>query len=89
MRGQLDEHENKTCIQATVLCTAADLKCPWMGTREELDEHKRQCKFGPLRSALEEIFNEHSELKERIKDLFTQIYELMNINTMENIDIRL
>ncbi|CAF0988899.1 unnamed protein product [Rotaria sordida] len=77
-RGQLDEHKNKECLKATVLCQAADIKCSWVGTRESLKEHLNECKFEPLRSALEEIFNEHDQLKNRINIFEIQTNELMN-----------
>lgn len=75
LRGQLDKHKNEACTQATVLCTAADIKCPWIGARQELGEHLDQCKYEPLRSALEEMFNELAELKTRILNLETQLNE--------------
>ncbi|CAF2996991.1 unnamed protein product [Rotaria sp. Silwood2] len=77
-RGRFNEHKNKECLKASTLCEAADIKCPWIGTREDLDQHLKECKFEPLRPALEEIFNEHDQLKNLIKILETQINELMN-----------
>jgi hypothetical protein len=79
-RGQLDKHKSESCIQATVLCPAADIKCHWIGTRQELDEHLDQCNFQPLRSAFNDIFDEHHEFKNRIFNLQTQIDVLMNEN---------
>ncbi|CAF3424979.1 unnamed protein product [Rotaria sp. Silwood1] len=83
LRGQFDEHKNNECPKVTALCQAADIKCPWVGIRENLEEHLNECKFEPLRPALEEIFNEHNELKNRIKTLETQINELRNKKNLE------
>jgi len=68
-RGQLAQHERETCSQANVSCSAADIKCPWRGTRATLDEHEKVCVFEPLRSALKELIDENEKLKERVKKL--------------------
>ncbi len=86
-RGQLREHENQTCTQAPVLCRASEIKCSWMGTREKLNDHLEQCKFEQIRPALESIFDEHSELQDRIQHLQTQIDELMNVKMLDKINI--
>jgi len=85
-RGVLGEHENQVCTQALVLCGASDYKCTWLGTRIELNEHSAQCKFQKIRPALEHIFHEHDQLKERIQNLETQIDEIMNTRMINKID---
>ncbi len=85
-RGELEEHVNKFCTQATVLCDAHHLKCSWMGARDELDEHMDECKFEPLRPALEFIFIENAELKKRLDDLEAEINQLLTIKNMNNIN---
>lgn len=81
-RGQLEEHKNQSCPKATVLCTAADIKCNWMGTREELDQHADGCRFQPLRSAFQSLFDEQNELKTRLD----QLEDLLNISKTDSND---
>jgi hypothetical protein len=88
-RGQLGEHENQSCRQASVLCRASLCKCPWVGPREELEKHCEECKFEQIRPALEHIFNENAELKDRIQYLETQLDELKNTKMFEKLDINL
>lgn len=83
-RGLLEEHENTSCTQATVQCDAVDIKCTWMGARDELDEHLEECKFEPLRSALGFLFAENAQLKSRLEKLETEVTELMTVKGMEN-----
>lgn len=87
MRGQLEEHENRACMQATVLCTAADLKCPWVGARDELDDHIEQCKFEPLRSALGSVFVDHDQFKSRLENIEREYNELAATRQMGMIDL--
>ncbi|CAF3403631.1 unnamed protein product [Rotaria socialis] len=75
-RGKFNEHKLKHCLKASTLCQAADLKCPWMGTRENLEIHLQECKLEPLRPILEEIFHEHDQVKLRIKNLSEQVKQL-------------
>jgi hypothetical protein len=77
-RGQLEEHEKNACAQGSVLCTAADISCSWVGIREALNKHTATCRYEPLRPAFAEIFNEHAELRARIKKIETQFNELIN-----------
>ena len=85
-RGQLDEHEDRACMQATVLCTAADLKCPWVGPRDELDDHLEICKFEPLRSALGSVFIEHDQFKSRLETIEREYNELATTRMMQTVD---
>lgn len=87
LRGQLEEHENKACMQATVLCRAADLKCPWVGPREELDDHAQMCKFEPLRSALGSIFADHDQVKSRFEKLQQEYTELASSRMINQLDL--
>ena len=55
--GGLDQHEQKACGQTIASCKAADIKCPWIGSREQLSEPMISCVFEPLRSALAKLIN--------------------------------
>lgn len=68
-RGQLKQHDEHVCLKANVLCTAADIKCQWVGPRENLTEHQSTCQFEPLRPIFEHLFTEQAELRLRIQQL--------------------
>ena len=68
-RDALDKHQQTVCPQAVISCKAADIKCPWKGRREQLDQHFAGCVFQPLRPALAEIITENRELREKIEQL--------------------
>lgn len=72
-RGKFIEHISTICPKAQVQCTAADVKCPWVGAREELDDHYEHCRFESLRPVLAEIMYEQSTLRRRIEALEVQL----------------
>ncbi|CAF1370396.1 unnamed protein product [Adineta ricciae] len=76
-RRDFHEHIEKTCPKVHVSCSAADIKCPWKGTRDQLANHESKCTFEPLRSTLSELINENQQLKERINDQHDTIVQLM------------
>ncbi|CAF2146872.1 unnamed protein product [Rotaria magnacalcarata] len=87
-RGEFNEHKRKHCLKSSTLCLAADLKCPWMGTRENLETHLQECKFEPLRPMLKEIFREHDQVKTRINNLDKQVNQLTS-NPVEEMSLLL
>lgn len=83
IRGNFKDHIEKTCPKANVTCRAADIKCPWMGTREELLGHMNTCVFEPLRPVLTVLIAENRQLKsevqlhtEEIRKLVLKVREL-------------
>lgn len=74
--GNFLDHINKVCPKATVQCKAADIKCPWRGTRGELDNHMSVCIFEPLRPVLATLIAENRQLMEQIDNHDNQIKEL-------------
>ena len=52
-RKDFEEHIRSTCPKAAVLCTAAELRCPWSGLRDQLDQHLTICRFNAARDILE------------------------------------
>lgn len=86
-RGKLEEHENTACMQATVSCHAADLKCPWVGPRDEIDDHLEHCKFEPLRSALGSMFADHDQVKSRLENLEREIEDLVSSRMVNQLEI--
>jgi hypothetical protein len=72
-RGNFSEHTNKACSKVHVLCPSADIKCPWKGPRDQLDNHVATCVFQPFRSIYSELIAENRQLKEQVKQMDTQL----------------
>ena len=66
-RSNFVDHINKYCLKATVACQAEDIKCPWKGLREELNEHISKCIFEPLRPILSVLVEENRKLSDEVK----------------------
>ncbi|CAF1406117.1 unnamed protein product [Adineta ricciae] len=49
-----------------ILCTSADMKCPWEGQRDQLDGHLSKCAFDALRYIITPLMTENEQLKELI-----------------------
>jgi hypothetical protein len=66
-RGNFHDHITKVCPKAVVECQAADIKCPWKGKREELDNHVSTCIFEPLRPVLGSLITENRQLTDQVQ----------------------
>jgi hypothetical protein len=75
-RGNFSDYINKFCPKATVECEAADIKCPWKGLREELQNHVSTCVFEPLRPVLATLIAENQQLINQVKKHDKEIKEL-------------
>ncbi len=75
-RGNFVDHINKFCPKATVQCQAADIKCPWKGTRDELDSHISTCIFEPLRPVLASLIAENRQLIDQVQKHDNEIKKL-------------
>jgi hypothetical protein len=71
-RGTFDKHATKACPKATVLCTAADIKCPWAGSSDQLKQHIISCAYEQIRPILTEIIQDNRQLKEKIQQMSEQ-----------------
>lgn len=74
-RGNFEDHIRKVCPTANVFCPSRDIKCPWVGTRDLLDNHLTTCAFKQCRPAIEPIIRENQELKEQVRQQTTRIKE--------------
>jgi FtsZ-binding cell division protein ZapB len=79
-RGHFHDHKTKMCPKVDVLCRSSDLKCPWIGPRDQLDKHLNSCIFNLLRPLITELQNNNQRLTSRINQQETQIGELQNEN---------
>ena len=78
-RGDVEKHQQNTCRRAIVSCQASDIKCPWRGAREKLDDHMDHCVFQPLRPALSELITQNKHLKEQLNKLETSVQQLRGV----------
>jgi hypothetical protein len=90
-RGTFDRHAAKLCPKATVSCSAADLKCPWIGSSDQLKHHAMVCAYEQIRPILMEIIQENHQLKEQIQHTSEQCLKnhLLNIKELEETNQRL
>jgi hypothetical protein len=80
------ENHSLVCIAVEVACTAADLQCPWTGTRRELAIHSNRCTYIKQRivlmrvATLEEVNRElqasNRELQALARDLQARVAKL-------------
>ncbi|CAF0880506.1 unnamed protein product [Rotaria sordida] len=89
-RGNFVDHINKVCPKSVVQCKAADIKCPWEGPRNELQNHITTCIFEPLRPVLASLIAESRQLidhvqqhDKEIKELTQKMYQLQKPATNE------
>lgn len=75
-RGNFAEHLSRFCPKAIVTCTASDVKCPWSGTRDELENHLVTCNYERLRSVLGEIITINKKFEEQIQTLTNHVQTL-------------
>jgi hypothetical protein len=68
-RGNFSDHTSKVCSKVHVPCPSADIKCPWTGSRDELNNHIATCVFQPFRSILTELMTKNQQLEEQINQL--------------------
>ncbi len=68
-RGAYEKHVVKLCPKATVGCSAADLKCSWIGSSDQLKQHIMVCPYEQIRPILIEIVQENRQLKEQIQQM--------------------
>ena len=51
-RSLFAEHIKIECLKAKLMCSAIDLKCPWVGPRDERADHISHCNFELMRPVL-------------------------------------
>lgn len=71
-RDNFNDHINKIRPKVHIPCTAADIKCPWSGLREELQQHLTTCKFEPLRTLLSQLLTDNGQLLAAQEKLITE-----------------
>jgi hypothetical protein len=79
-RANFDEHIRKVCPKTVVSCPSADIKCPWTGQRDQLNQHLATCHFEPMRPVITELIVENQQLKDHINQQTTRNSEQQNEN---------
>ena len=74
-RGNFREHAGRECSKVHIPCSAADIKCPWKGPRDQLDAHIKTCVFQPFRTVLTDLITSNQQLEEQIQQQGTQIQQ--------------
>ncbi|CAF1523260.1 unnamed protein product, partial [Rotaria magnacalcarata] len=68
--GKIDlersDFEQHVAIACPAACLAADIMCPWTGTRGQLDNHLTNCSYQNLRPILMSLMAERQQLKEQV-----------------------
>ena len=44
-RGLFSNHTEKSCTKVDVSCSACDIWCPWIGPRNQLNDHLQSCSY--------------------------------------------
>jgi hypothetical protein len=79
-RGDFDEHLKKVCVERNILCSSADIKCPWNGSPQLLEEHLQTCSYTALRTMLTQMMTDNKQLNEQVNQQKTLIDKLQTEN---------
>lgn len=75
-RGSFSHHMEKACGKTNVSCSACDIWCPWIGPRNQLNDHLLSCSYERIRSALENICAKNNHLEKQCEKQQQQITRL-------------
>jgi hypothetical protein len=68
-RGTFHIHIVNECPKSQVKCLSANIQCPWVGSRDKLEDHLKTCVFHSFEPFFNEISYENKELKQEISNL--------------------
>ncbi|CAF1456944.1 unnamed protein product [Rotaria magnacalcarata] len=74
-RGSFEKHAENFCSKLTVNCPAADLKCPWSGPNDQLQQHISICAIEKMRLMVADIIKNNHQLKEQVQKMSEQCYK--------------
>ena len=75
-RGQFNDHWQKLCNKVEVPCPRADIKCPWKGSRDELEKHLSTCVYEQMRPMLGDLLSVNTRLNEENHKQQNQLEQL-------------
>lgn len=61
-RATFTDHTTKMCPKRIVSCLASDIKCPWTGSYDCLQDHVNVCSYEQIRSVLVELIERNRQL---------------------------
>ncbi|CAF3199822.1 unnamed protein product [Rotaria sp. Silwood2] len=76
LRGEFASHLENHCVYHPQKCIASDLKCPWVGLRNQVKAHQAVCVFEMLRPALEDIMTRLQVIEKENKALRFENHDL-------------
>jgi hypothetical protein len=74
-RGNFSDHINKACSRMNISCPSSDIKCPWTGSRDQLDKHLKTCIFNPLRPLITQLQEQIGRLRSENEQLKCQMIQ--------------
>ncbi|CAF1012617.1 unnamed protein product [Adineta ricciae] len=96
-RGDFLQHMRENCPKRNVPCSAKDVKCPWNGSHDQLNQHVHTCPYEQLRALLTELLrdrndldqlqNDHQKLADRSKEQEDRIKQLEVVNQELNTQV--
>ncbi len=78
-RGNFDDHIEKLCPKMVIPCRSADIKCPWTGQRDQLNQHLVDCRFELMRPVITQFIAENQQLKDQVNQQTIKITSRENI----------
>jgi chromosome segregation ATPase len=60
-------------------CRSADIKCPWTGQRDQLNQHLVDCRFELMRPVITQFIAENQQLKDQVNQQTIKITSRENI----------
>ena len=72
-RGNFSDHITKACSRVNISCPSADIKCPWTGPRNQLNQHLNTCVFNQLRPLITQLEEQISRQQTKINKQKSQI----------------
>ncbi|CAF3341582.1 unnamed protein product [Rotaria sp. Silwood1] len=75
-RGNFNDHITKICPKGSIVCSASDIKCPWSGQRDQLQNHLIDCSYEQLRPVLNSLINTNRQLEQQVQFLTNQVQTL-------------
>ncbi|UJR17592.1 hypothetical protein I4U23_004488 [Adineta vaga] len=82
-RSDFDNHVKNVCPNTGVVCLAADIKCQWVGSRQELNNHMQTCDYQRMRPVLDQLIMENEHLKIRLVDINSEQNQSLVDNAVE------
>lgn len=87
LKESFHDHTNKSCPKQSVVCPAANIKCPWKGVREDLAQHQSGCPYEALRPLLTDLIRTNEQLTKDNQQLTNEVNQLSEQKSKANAQI--